>query len=357
MVAGDAPAKAGPEDLRGQLDRWTAAGLISAEQAERILTAEGASALPERDGRVSLVAEGLGYVGGVLVLVAAGTIAGRYWTELGDAGQLALVFGASVLLLAVGALLPTRLGAAGSRLRSVSWLIGLVLFGTGFALLADDLELPGDTAALITGAASALLALPLWWRQRSILQQAGVLAALALTVGAAAAHLPYDGEEVAGIAIWGLGLAWVLLGWSEVITPWLAASILGGVPVLIGASLTLGTDWGIWAMVGFGALLIVAGMFVHDLVLLAVGSVAVLIAVPVLLDRFFPDTLAAPLGVLIVGGLLVAAGVVTARRRRQEPTTAETRWERGSRRLATPAAAGAAVLAGIVTVLLGVVGG
>ncbi|MFD4196880.1 hypothetical protein [Amycolatopsis thermoflava] len=63
----------GGDDLTGRLGRWTAHGLITCGQAGRILADERARR-PEPGPRIhSPAAEGLGYVGGVPVLVAAGT--------------------------------------------------------------------------------------------------------------------------------------------------------------------------------------------------------------------------------------------------------------------------------------------
>ena len=54
------------------VDRWVANGIITAEQADKIradLAASGAGAPAGPTRPVSLVAEGLGYLGGVIVVV------------------------------------------------------------------------------------------------------------------------------------------------------------------------------------------------------------------------------------------------------------------------------------------------
>src|SRR5687767_1626683 len=126
------------DPLTERLDRWVRAGLISDEQAERILAAERETAGPATHlggpRQVSPVAEGLGYVGGVLVVVAAVTIAGRYWTAIGVPGRVAIALGAAVLLLVIGAAVPQTSGA-GRRLRAVSWALSVVALGFGIGLL------------------------------------------------------------------------------------------------------------------------------------------------------------------------------------------------------------------------------
>ncbi|WP_214403811.1 DUF2157 domain-containing protein, partial [Pseudonocardia lacus] len=108
-----------PAVVAGLLRRWVDGGLITAEQAGRIRDAEGLDGTAPRDAAgapagegapphrgASLVAEGLGYVGGALVLVAAVLIAGTFWDALGAGGRLALVLVAAGLLLGVGAAAP-----------------------------------------------------------------------------------------------------------------------------------------------------------------------------------------------------------------------------------------------------------
>lgn len=58
--------------LPGQLDRWVARGLLTPEQAQRILAEERPEPSPGAQRPVSLAIEALGYVGGILILVAAG---------------------------------------------------------------------------------------------------------------------------------------------------------------------------------------------------------------------------------------------------------------------------------------------
>jgi hypothetical protein len=81
---------AGIEDL---LDRWTARGLINAEQADLIRKAESSepnlvsTALTHVGRRRSLIAEALDYFGGVLIVVAASLITQRYWSDIPTWGR------------------------------------------------------------------------------------------------------------------------------------------------------------------------------------------------------------------------------------------------------------------------------
>ncbi|WP_026454385.1 DUF2157 domain-containing protein [Saccharomonospora iraqiensis] len=349
------PPRRHGDNLTDRLDRWVAHGLLTREQADRILAAERESTeTAEETGRTpSPVAEALGYVGGVLVLVATGLVAGRYWSELGVAGRLSVAFGAAALLLAAGASLRPRLGETGRRLRAVCWLLSAAAVALGTALLGEDvLDLPGEVTPVLAAAVTACYAAALWPLSREIPQQAAVVVALAVTAGTATALLPGSTTAVTGLAVWGVGTAWVLLGWGGLVTPRSPTWVLGGGVVIVGSLLMLDPAWGTGVALGTAAALVAAGVWQRDLLLLAIAAVATLVAVPATLDRFFPDTLTAPLALLATGALLIVGALYTARRGRPAPT-------RYSRRPADPRLA-AGLAAGVVTavatavVLLGV---
>lgn len=346
----DGADPAGRADLDARLDRWVASGLITADQARRIRAAEGVAPAPHA---ASLVAESLGYVGGVLVLVAAAVIAGRYWSGLGVGGRLAVAFGAALVLAAVGAALPSRLGAADRRLRAVCWALAVAAVAGGLGLVgADVLDLREESVALLAAAGAAAAAAAFWAWHRTVLQQAVLLVALAVTAAAASAHLPRGETEVAGLAVWGVGVVWLLLGWGHLLAPRVAVDVLGGAVAVFGTMLTVSTDWGSGLAISWAVVLVGSGVVLRDLVLLGVGAVATLVTVPVVLNRWFPDTLTAPLALLAVGALLVIAGLQVARRRRAGGPAPH---DRGSPRAATVAAAGVGLATTVAVVLLGTV--
>jgi hypothetical protein len=336
--------------LPEQLQRWVARGLISSEQAERILAEEQPAGRPVSGG--SLVAEALGYVGGVLILVGTVAIAERYWSGIGVGGRLGVTFGAAGLLLVTGAAIPARRVDVARRLRSVCWLLSAVLLAAGLALLGDEvLDLDGDTVALLVTGVTAAYAAVLWWRQRAVLQQAALLVALAATAGTAAAHLPNSDDAVAGLAVWAVGAVWLLLGWGGVITARYPAYVLGGAATVLGGLLTVEAGWGVGLAVGSAAVLVAGGVWLRDLVVLAVGSVATLLTVPSVLGQYFPDTLTVPLALLGCGVLLVAGAVTTAHRRRLGPPSGQ-RTE-GSRATAIGTATLVAVVVTAAVLALG----
>ena len=197
-----------------RLQTWVGLGLITRAQADRILAAERGEPVAPPRRPASMLAEALGYVGGVLILVATAVLVGRFWAELGVTGRLVVTFGAVVLLIGVGAVVPAA-GPAGGRLRAVLWLLAVAVLGFGTGLLADDVwRLGSETVLLVAACETAVVAAVLWWWHRTVLQQAAVVGALVVVAAAAAAHLPRDDGDAhrardlgrrRGVAAAGLG--------------------------------------------------------------------------------------------------------------------------------------------------------
>jgi hypothetical protein len=80
--------------------------------------------------------EALGYLGGVIVVIAVTAIAAQGWADLATAWRL-LVLGAAVAVpLGAGLAVPSRLGDAGTRLRAGLWMVSTVTCA-GFRVAAD----------------------------------------------------------------------------------------------------------------------------------------------------------------------------------------------------------------------------
>jgi hypothetical protein len=173
---------AGVDPLAAQLQRWTADGLLSPEQATAILGAERArlprAVPPARPA--SVMAELLGYLGGTLAVVGAGLLAARFWPDLALWARLSLVGLAAVALWAAGALVPEQAAPALWRLRGVLWLGSSAAVAFLAALVGTDmLDLDGEAVALLAGLVTAIHASVLWWRRPRPLQQLACLAGLA----------------------------------------------------------------------------------------------------------------------------------------------------------------------------------
>jgi hypothetical protein len=302
------------------IDHWLAEGVITCVQADRMHDEFDRGEPPVSDStpadarrRTSLVVEALAYLGGVIVLVAAGLISAQYWSALGDTGRLAVVGGAAAALLLAGASVTSRSGP-GIRLRSVLWLLATAGAGALLALFADIvLKLNGSAIGAVAGAGAAVLAALLWWRLPVLTQQTAFFVATMIAAGATVAHLTTD-PQLPGLAVWVTGALWFLLGRRGTVTPRSPVQALAAAAALAGALITLPADAGMVLALSTVVAVVVLAVVVRDLLLLAVGAIGALNVLPVVVNEWFPGELAAPLVLLVVGALLVTAAVYTAKR-------------------------------------------
>jgi hypothetical protein len=333
-------------DLPAMLERWVASGVITAEQAD-LIRADTAGRQPEPRG-TSLVTEAMGYLGGVIILVALGLVTGQIWRDLPTGARLWLVGGVTVLLVAAGAGLGRRFGAPATRLRAVLWLAGTVALAGFLALMGDEaFGWRDDMVALVTATGCAVASAVLWWAHRHPLQHLAVLASLLATAGTATVLLPESDDVLPGLAIWGVAIGWSVLAWGGILAPRRAGIVLGAATGIIAAVSVAMETWGVVLALLTVAVLVAAAVAMRDLVLLAVASVGTLIVLPVVVDQFFPGVLPAAIALLGVGLLLVAVAVATARRRNRPASDVPGRdW---SACPARPALAVAAVIAAATT--------
>lgn len=321
---GDGPAAARPRPgdglpLSELLDRWVADGVITPEQAGRMLRTPGIRATGDvrvdagRPQHGSLVVEALGYLGGVIVVVASMLVAARYWGDLATAWRLTVLGSAACALLVAGAVVPGRLAGVGDRLRSALWLASTAA-GVGFlaVLAADGLGLDGDDATLLVASGVSAYALGLWLRRPSPVQQVAMMAAFAFAASALLARTGVD--DLPGLGAWAVGLAWALLGRAGVMTPGRLAVALGSATAIVGAMLTAGSDAGTVLTLVTVTAVVAAATALRDLALLGVGTLGLLVNLPGAITRWFPDSLAAPYALLVMGALLVVLAVRIARR-------------------------------------------
>ncbi|GAA2806929.1 DUF2157 domain-containing protein [Kribbella solani] len=306
--------------LPALIDRWVADGLITSAQAGRMrgdLGLTEPAPVTGRTGqghrRTALVVEALAYLGGVIVLVAASLIAARYWGSLADGARLGIAGGAAAALLLAGFGVPEAPRPANVRLRAVLWLLATAGTGGFFALFADRvLRFDGPAVGLTASVGAATLAALLWWRLPVLAQQTAFFVAIALVAATAVAQL-VTRPHLPGLAVWGTGVVWFLLGWFGKVKPRRPVLALAAAVALTGTLMTLPTGaGGVLAICTLVAVVVVA-VVIRDLLLLVVGAVGALNILPAVITEWFPGQLAAPLVLLAVGTLLVVAAVYVAK--------------------------------------------
>lgn len=298
-----------------QLAEWVSADIITQEQADRIASHERARGTPPRPRSGSLLAEALGYVGGVVTLVAAVLLATEFWDELGTTGRLTVVGAAAATTLVAGVAVPQRAGEQGRRLRAVLWTGATGAFAGWTGLFTSDvLEMAEDDVALTTAAVTAAAALTLWWLRPTLLQHLVAVVALAATVAAAVARLS-EADHLPGFGVWALGVVWFVLASGGRLRPRRFALVTGAAVGVVGVLATLPTDSGIVLTLATTGVVVALAVVMRDLALLAVGAVGLLLALPIIVQTWFSGTFAAPLALLAAGLVLVVAALWIARRK------------------------------------------
>jgi hypothetical protein len=319
-ASGPAPTSP-PRTIYTLLDTWVGEGLIEPAQAERIkLRYAGPVETPAERVRVtSLVVEALGYVGGVIAVVAAMLIAGRYWDHLSTAGELALVGGTALVLAAAATAVPTRAGDAGARLRQVLMLASTIAAAGFFGLLFTlSIDL-GDHAFVAASAATTAYAGTWFALRHDLLAQIAMMVGLAVTSAAGLADLVGGGGDVpsyvVGLGVWGVGVIWLLMAWGTLLGPRWVIEPLASVMAIGGAMATTSTDlWHLFSLATVAAVILLA-LRSRDLLLFAVGAIGALQALPAAVIAWFADTTLVLFVLLFIGAGLIGLAIWIARHR------------------------------------------
>jgi hypothetical protein len=309
------------------IEKWLKAGLITEPQAASIRAFEEASekieekpafAAPSPERRISVIAEALGYVGGMLGIVGLVLLVSRYWEDMANGGRLALSAGGVALFVIAGALIHEEVDAAFARLRWFLWLLATAAVAAFSGVLDDaifDVE-NGQRTVLSVSIGIMVISAVLWaWRERPV-QQATFLASFSVVAGVGVAQLG-GSLWVSGIAVWCVGVVYIALG-VEQISPIAPLSVFAGsISVVVGAALTI-DDWqgAGWIALVLTAISLVSLVLVDELIedrLMAVamglvGTLALLQSVPGAVTYFARDAgVATGLTVVACGIMLLLA--------------------------------------------------
>ena len=324
-----APPRTGVEGtvpLPALLDAWVAQQLLTPAQAQKLRDADLRVAIERPPGAahrpraVSVAVEAVGYLGGILVLSAAFSLAAMYWGELETWHRLLALGGAAAALFVAGAALrPERtrddaIPGPTARLRSVLW-TGTVAATAGFLAVVgvDSLDWRGPSIFVLISSGAAVVAAGLWWWDRSLLLQLALMVTTVLVPAAVVLRLTEDGQ-LPGFAAWVAAAIWFVLARSRRDLDGRLLSTGAGLAAVVAAMTTFPTDRGIVLALATAVAMITVAARGHDLVLLVFGSLALLQMLPMAITTWFPDTAAVPVVLLIGGGLVVVGAVWTARR-------------------------------------------
>ena len=315
-------------ELRKHLDHWIAEGLIDTTQAARIESAEelaagspaaGSPTAGARSGgaRAPLVAEALGYAGGVLAIAAGLYTVRDFWPNPSTGAVLAFAAAACAALGAGGAAVRTTSDPALRRLRSVVWLMSTVSLAVFAGTLADEVWGFGPASTtLVAATVSAAYGAALWRRTRAALQHLAVFASLAVLAGTAVARLdPGLGAWGPGLAIWALSVLWGAVVMRGYLPPGATGYVAAGIGVLAGVQLAMQVAAGCALALATVAGLLAAGVLLRQAWLVVLGALGVLLVTPQLTTRYLPMSAATPVAIFVVGVVLLGSAVWLTRRR------------------------------------------
>lgn len=241
--------------------------------------------------KVPLVAEALGYLGGVLAVVGVVLLVSRYWPDLALGWQLALSGGTAAVLIGAGAASPEDREPALARLRWSLWTLGtaaVVVAAWAAARTGAGWGPPGVAAA---GAAAATVTGAVLWAGRArplqhLVTTAGVVVTAGTLVNLVAP------VRVVGLSVWAVSAAVFTLG----------ALRRGGLPLV---ELLVGSVGAV-----AGAIMVAVGGADVDAAAAGLGwLLATLTAVGLLAVVFHPRVLTHPADiavVAVVGGVGLA---------------------------------------------------
>lgn len=192
---------------------------------------------PARARRVPLVAEALGYLGGMLSLIGITVWVATFWRDVSAPVRLGVSGGVAALLVAVGFAVRADTDEALARLRGFVWFTGSLAFGVTGGVVAHDVLHTTSPVATVQGVALGVLVVSmlLWQVHDRPAQEFSTLVALEVAVGVGAWQI---GSPVfaALVEMAVAGTVMALGLWRRILTPWLA-TIVGTIGVLAGASM------------------------------------------------------------------------------------------------------------------------
>lgn len=321
--------------IEERVGSWVRAGIISADQGERILALEQRSEPPPPTGapiepvaaatatrRRALLSEVIGYVGAAFAFSAIGLLVGEFWDVLAVWAQLATVGVPAVIAVGAGQLLHGRQGAAVQRLVGVLWALAVAATAGFLTVLAlEVLSVPEEWLATVVGGGGALLGGVLLYRGRHVLVQLITFVALGTaTFGTLLALSPLGfGQLAGGILVLGGGATWALAGAGGWLGPRISAEATGAVFMLIGSQVlggATGSAPGLLVGVLVALTLVAASLAGERTHLLYIGAFGLFVSVPRVVLVLFADTLGAPATLLLTGLLLILMAVGLGRIRR-----------------------------------------
>lgn len=315
------------------VDHWVGAGLLTPQQATELMSDLARQPPPPRakERAAPWVVEALGYLGGVIIVVAVGVLVANFWPDLPVPARLGVLLATVAAMTVAGALVPQRLGGAAVRLRSVLWAAATAAaVGTMAYWASDVIEVPERWLGMAITGTGLVIAGIFWALHRFELQHAVFFVFLCAFAGATAFTIstpdpfsPDVGPVVwPWLSVWTVGASWFALGAAGVLPNRELAMALGAIAAVFGGMVMVESPAGAVLAILTLAALIVASIFFRDFILLVIAALGTLMTLPAVIGIYFPGAMSAVIALLVVGSVLIAAAVLIARQRRHHPPAA-----------------------------------
>ena len=235
-----------------------------------------------------------------------------------------LVGAGTAAFLAAGWFIKDTENDAILRLSSFSWALGTVGVAFFFGLLADDtFDAKEETTALIASAAALGVGYFLYRLSPRSLQQILLGGAAVATSLSLLANVDQPPDEFFGLAIWGLGIAWLLLTWGGHLRPEITGFALGSFAALLGPQVMRFGDsaWPMLLGLATAGALLTVSVTLRKTILLGFGAAGIFVFVPQIIFEYFGDTIGVPLALFVTGVVLLGAALLVARLRTEVVST------------------------------------
>lgn len=294
-----------------KLDEWVDQGLLDPLEADRIVDYERAE--HPRVETAPIATEALGYVGGVLAVIAALLLLGPDWNERTVAFHLTVTATAALATAVGGWLALVQQEPALDRLGAFLWAASVAAgWGLAGVVSAEVLELSGARAVLVAAAAAAVYASLLYLTRASAPQQLALFIT-SMVAAQSALALPEGGVDMFwhGGLLWLFGLAWLGSVRTELLPPTRSAEATAIAAMIVGPLLARGESMvvsGLLLGLVTSAAFIVIGPRGQRTTFVVGGLIGLVAFVPQLVWELFGEAVAAPLVLFVVGlGLLASA--------------------------------------------------
>ncbi len=288
---------------------------------------------PSRPRLVPVVSEILGYIGGAFALGGGLALITAFADEIGAFGQIAVCAIAAIAGL-VGGFMIGRIDDKGAkRLEQFLLAVGVAASGAAAGLGAYRLVLSGvlgaggilavstagDWGFFVGSAVAAVVGGVVWWFRRTWLQELAFGISVALACVTVLAIPQTEGPDwVVGAVVLALGVVWGALGYRGVIEPVNAALALGSLGVIAGFLAMAGMGpqapyvWALWSGLAAALGLLGLGLVTKRYVVVGIAALGLWQFLPAILSEVFPDSIAGPIVVMILGVLFIGGGVAVA---------------------------------------------